>query len=918
MGIGCSIKVREDLIIIWIDPNIENEENSEYIKELKELKPTNFKKYKNVDKAIDYMRYLKFDETKIIVSGKLYTELIEKFKKNILDMCIAPKIKVFTRDIDGFLSNNKEYHYIKNKFYSFGGIALKFSDVKEFLKSDYDNVCEEKIESEKNKPDDAPLTFEYIDRKEKLLLPLFFKVLIDETPNNDMNKYTNMLYNTYSENSDKLKILLGSIKSVPDIPIEILSKYYARLYTLSSDFHGDLNKKLGLGQTEKYISFIKILYEGVKYKSLPLSNKNKLYRGSKISNDEINKIKNYKKKKIYGISMSIVFSRAFLSFSKDKSVAETFLELKNKDDNCSNVLYILEKDDKIGYNLSTHGDIENISCFQTEREVLFFPFSSFEVKDIDYITEKNRYEIKLLYLGKYLKDIEKDKKLVKKANNLPDSEFKKHLIEFGLIKKEKMKNMNTKLLYDEYVRYEKAVGEHKIQENLITGKINIESDDINKDIQIINSFENVKRIYKLKKEKDEGKYKNEKELKDSIIIKINEKNIGFSYSHKFKEKGIYKIDYIFQKDLTNANYFFYDCKNIISLDFSEFYSSNINNMQSMFFNCSSLKGLGLSNFDTENVISMNKMFSSCSSLINIDLSDLDTKSIKDMSQMFSGCSSLKKLDLSKFGTKSVKNMSEMFSGCISLTDINLSNLNTKKVNDFNNMFQGCSSLISLDVSNFINENATDMSNMFSGCGSLKNINMKNFITSNVTNMENMFYNCKSLTDLDLSSFDTKKVNNMCNMFSGCESLIKINISNFKTINVTNMCKMFSNCKSLKYLDLTNFDTPNLDNMSIMFYYCESLEKINLSNFDTSKVTNMNWVFSGCKSLKSLDLSNFNTDKVRNMSRMFAGCESLTNLDLSNFNTRNVIDMIDMFSSCKNLDKNNIITNDKKILNLIFS
>ena len=177
--------------------------------------------------------------------------------------------------------------------------------------------------------------------------------------------------------------------------------------------------------------------------------------------------------------------------------------------------------------------------------------------------------------------------------------LKKHLIEFGLIKKEKMKNMNTKLLYDEYVRYEKAVGEHKIQENLITGKINIESDDINKDIQIINSFENVKRIYKLKKGKDEGKYKNEKELKDSIIIKINEKNIGFSYSHKFKEKGIYKIDYIFQKDLTNANYFFYDCKNIISLDFSEFYSSNINNMQSMFFNCSSLKGLGLSNFDTK-------------------------------------------------------------------------------------------------------------------------------------------------------------------------------------------------------------------------------------------------------------------------------------------------------------------------------
>ena len=63
----------------------------------------------------------------------------------------------------------------------------------------------------------------------------------------------------------------------------------------------------------------------------------------------------------------------------------------------------MEKDDNIGYNLSTHGDIEKISFFPNEREVLFFPFSSFEIKDIKETTLGNdkRYEIKLLYLGKY-------------------------------------------------------------------------------------------------------------------------------------------------------------------------------------------------------------------------------------------------------------------------------------------------------------------------------------------------------------------------------------------------------------------------------------------------------------------------------------------------------------------------------------
>ena len=47
---------------------------------------------------------------------------------------------------------------------------------------------------------------------------------------------------------------------------------------------------------------------------------------------------------------------------------------------------------------------------------------------------------------------------------------------------------------------------------------------------------------------------------------------------------------------------------------------------------------------------------------------------------------------------------------------------------------------------------------------------------------------------------------------------------------------------------------------------------------------------------------------------FLGCSSLTNIDLSNFNTDNVTDMWGMFKGCKALKKENIITQDKKILN----
>jgi len=50
-----------------------------------------------------------------------------------------------------------------------------------------------------------------------------------------------------------------------------------------------------------------------------------------------------------------------------------------------------------------------------------------------------------------------------------------------------------------------------------------------------------------------------------------------------------------------------------------------------------------------------------------------------------------------------------------------------------------------------------------------------------------------------------------------------------------------------------------------------------------------------------------------MNFMFYGCSSLTNIDLSNINTNKVRDMKSIFLECEKLNKNGIITKDKKIL-----
>ena len=89
--------------------------------------------YKNTDEAVTYLKEIRFDETIIIVSGRLYSELVEKFKENLLGLYIIPKIIVFTSTKTSFLEFNKDYENESNNFYNFGGIATSFTQIEDFF-----------------------------------------------------------------------------------------------------------------------------------------------------------------------------------------------------------------------------------------------------------------------------------------------------------------------------------------------------------------------------------------------------------------------------------------------------------------------------------------------------------------------------------------------------------------------------------------------------------------------------------------------------------------------------------------------------------------------------------------------------------------------------------------------------------------
>ena len=641
--------------VIWLDPNIDIIENSEKLK-LK-LDSLNIKIIKNLNEAINHLKKTKFKQIKLILTEEIYPKFVQKYKENLVNMNFSLTVYIYKITEEGkiifnnnynsnndnnninYINNNdnKEYTTYEEILFEFGGIINDLDELENILK-----LGKDILEYEETKKDtfDIPvqLTFEFIDNKTKLLLPLSFKSLIDKAANDNMIEYTNTIFDVYSHNSD-IRKLLNDIQSFNNITIENLSKYYAKFYTIESGFYRDINESLRLNDVEKFLTFIRTLYEGVRLKALPLACDNVLYRGTKISKLEIEKINDNIKNKIENLPGLIAFSKPFLSFTKEREVATRFIS-PNYNNNLTNVLFVLEKDNDVGYNLSTHCDLENLSFFPGEKEVLFFPFSSFEIKDIKEIElgGEEGYEIRLLYLGKYLKDIENDPNIIMDENDIPDSEFKKQLIDFGLIKKEKIEKMNPKELVKKFKKFENAINNNTI--NSIKGEINIDSNNTNKNIQIINSFENYQRTRNVELNENDNINMNEQEIKENIEIKINGKTINFTYLYQFESNGVYQIEYIFKKFLKKTNHMFADCKYITNFDFSNFNTEYNENMSYMFSGCESLIKLDLSNFETQNVKNMNNMFYNCNSLKNLNLSNFDTKNVTEMNNFLALCDSL--------------------------------------------------------------------------------------------------------------------------------------------------------------------------------------------------------------------------------------------------------------------------------------
>ena len=392
--------------LIWFDDNINsNYENKFYLETINPILNSSAI-YNNLEEGFNKYYSNSFNLIFTIVSGKLWGRYLQFFMENINKIINIPFVVIFTsqRFKDVLLQKKPDEQHIlsydtinkiNDPFYNPGGVISSYDElVRKIQLFKVGSEYKIKIREIEKRNFEGILTFEYLHNEEDLLAPALYKEIITKEPIQE-EEIKKLIDYFLSYNNQHINNLILNLKNFENIPFEILCKYSARIYTFETEFYKNINYDLMKSKmNDNYKTYIKLLYNGIENKSFSSFTGELLYRGSRINKSEVIKIIDYKNKG--RLNNIVVFSKAFLSFSEKESEAMKYL---GKSDNYFlGILFLLENFNK--NNQESNADIHKFSAFQTEKEILFFPGSSFIIKDIIF-TNNNYVKIILNYNGKF-------------------------------------------------------------------------------------------------------------------------------------------------------------------------------------------------------------------------------------------------------------------------------------------------------------------------------------------------------------------------------------------------------------------------------------------------------------------------------------------------------------------------------------
>ncbi|MBR7091069.1 MAG: BspA family leucine-rich repeat surface protein, partial [Clostridia bacterium] len=303
----------------------------------------------------------------------------------------------------------------------------------------------------------------------------------------------------------------------------------------------------------------------------------------------------------------------------------------------------------------------------------------------------------------------------------------------------------------------------------------------------------------------------------------------------------------------------------------------VNTTYQMFFNCANLVTLDLSNWNTSNITNMNSMFSLSSKLTTIYVgNNWSTASVEVGDQVFSGCTSL----VGGNGTTFHGERADYTYARVDTADtpgyFTLMKTSTLlSGNEINSKLTGTDIIFDryTTYSNGVGTYIVDGNNVINGLSGVVVSTQDSMTETKIYDVGNTIY---VLSDGKIYANDD------CSMMFWNNEINSIVFNNFNTNNVINMEAMFEMCFFTDgfVLDLSNWDVTNVTSMLGMFSMTNGLTSIDLTGWNTSNVTNMQSMFSQCFDLTSIIASRakWSTQSVTNGFSMFGQCSSLPNYD----------------------------------------
>ena len=188
---------------------------------------------------------------------------------------------------------------------------------------------------------------------------------------------------------------------------------------MGAPFCRDLNHSLSEGNYSEFNQYIFTLYYGLNRKILKDCHEIFLYSSICINKNEYDNIINS--------SCRIVLTNMFMSFADNEKIALAFMKTNSKlnNPNLKSILFIVNPLTQKNTTV-TNIDAEEFIYYKSEKEVIFLPFSGFEIVKIEegkeyttmYLNYLNKYEKKVMdYIDTRSKDRVEDftKELLKQS-----------------------------------------------------------------------------------------------------------------------------------------------------------------------------------------------------------------------------------------------------------------------------------------------------------------------------------------------------------------------------------------------------------------------------------------------------------------------------------------------------------------------